>query len=186
MRIGTKSVLFGAHQFILHPITLFIAWWRLYGFPADPRLWVAFIVHDIGYFGKPNMDGEEGEQHPIFGAKIMGKLFGPKWEEFTLLHSRFFAKKLKKRYSKLCVADKYAIVITPSWLYLPFVWLTGELHEYMGTNVEKEGYKYAEMGLDHSTPWAWHKSVKQYLQAWIDEHKDVDRDDTWTGGDIAN
>jgi len=73
--IGTRSLLFGVHQFALHPIFLFIAWWRLYGFPFDPRLWVCFVVHDIGYFGKRNMDGEEGEQHPLVGARIAGFLF---------------------------------------------------------------------------------------------------------------
>lgn len=71
MEIGTKSILFGAHQFILHPIFVFIAWWKLYGFPWDLRLWVAFIVHDWGYWGKLNMDGKEGEKYVELGAKIM-------------------------------------------------------------------------------------------------------------------
>jgi len=75
MKVGTKSVLFGAHAWWLHPWFVALAWWRLYGFPWDPRLWVAFFVHDLGYWGKPNMDGEEGEQHPAFGAWIMAWLF---------------------------------------------------------------------------------------------------------------
>lgn len=75
MKIGTKSVLYGAHCFFIHPVFVFIAWWKLYGFPWDPRLWVAFFVHDLGYWGKPNMDGEEGETHPELGAIIMHKLF---------------------------------------------------------------------------------------------------------------
>lgn len=29
MKIGTKSLLFGAHQFAIHPLFLFIAWWEL-------------------------------------------------------------------------------------------------------------------------------------------------------------
>ncbi|MDQ6662779.1 MAG: hypothetical protein M3Z23_00090, partial [Acidobacteriota bacterium] len=44
MKIGTRSVLFGAHQFLLHPVFLAIAWRRLYGFPWDPRLWAAFFL----------------------------------------------------------------------------------------------------------------------------------------------
>ena len=71
MRVGTKSVLFGAHQFLIHPWFVAAAWWRLYGFPWDPRLWVAFFVHDLGYLGKPNMDGPEGERHVEFGARVM-------------------------------------------------------------------------------------------------------------------
>lgn len=75
MRIGTKSVLFGAHCFFLHPWFVALGWWKLYGFPWDPRLWVAFLLHDIGYLGKPNMDGPEGERHPWTGAEICSWLF---------------------------------------------------------------------------------------------------------------
>lgn len=88
MKIGTRSVLFGAHAFWLHPFVLAYAWWKLYGWrpvPAldggkyslrDPWLWVAFFVHDLGYVGKPNMDGEEGEAHPWFGARVLYWLQG--------------------------------------------------------------------------------------------------------------
>ncbi len=75
MNVGTKSLLFGVHQFALHPILVAMAWWKLYGFPWDPRLWVAFVVHDWGYWGKPNMDGPEGDTHPELGASIMAFLF---------------------------------------------------------------------------------------------------------------
>ena len=70
MRIGTKSLLFGAHQFVLHPFFLAIAWRKLYGsFPTDPRIWLAFVVHDWGYWGCPNMDGDEGKLHPWRAAR---------------------------------------------------------------------------------------------------------------------
>ena len=75
MTVGTKSVLFGAHCFFIHPWVVAIAWWKIYGFPWDPRLWIAFLVHDLGYLGKPNMDGIEVESHPELGARIMGWLF---------------------------------------------------------------------------------------------------------------
>lgn len=161
MNIGTKSVLFGAHCFLIHPWFVALAWWKLYGFPFDPRLWVAFFVHDLGYVGKPNMDGLEGERHPLLGARIMsmfdkgypkqrwvanvGILSDPDepvwekdgldygtWGEFTLLHSRYLAKSLGKQPSRLCAADKLAIALTPAWIYLPMVNATGEIYEYMG------------------------------------------------------
>ena len=179
MTIGTRSILFGAHAFYLHPWFLALAWTRLYGFPWDPRLWFAFFLHDIGYWGKPNMDGPEGEAHPIAGALIMTKLFGDEWGEFTLLHSRWFATRMNKRYSKLCVADKYAICLTPAWLYLPMVLATGELGEYMGLKREK---KYVDLGFDHSTPRAWFDSVKAYLAEWVRVHQNVDHDDLWMNG----
>src|SRR5690348_11894818 len=46
--IGTKSVICGAHCFFLHPWFVALAWWKLYGFPWDPRLWFAFWLHDLG------------------------------------------------------------------------------------------------------------------------------------------
>ncbi len=90
MKIGTRSLLFGYHQFLIHPLFVALSWWRLYGFPWDVRLWVAFIVHDWGYWGKPNMDGQEGELHPWTGAKIMGFLFDARdqWGHKQPLRSR--------------------------------------------------------------------------------------------------
>src|SRR5215469_12004558 len=104
MRIGTKSILFGFHQCIFHPITVAIGWTHLYGFPFDPRLWLAFFVHDLGYIGKKMMDDEIGETHPELGAKIMS-IFGPEWSDLVLLHSRFYSERLGKPYSRLCYAD---------------------------------------------------------------------------------
>jgi hypothetical protein len=71
MTIGTKSILYGAHCFLIHPFIVARAWWRLYGFPWHPLLWLSFFVHDLGYIGKPNMDGPEGKRHPFLGADIM-------------------------------------------------------------------------------------------------------------------
>ena len=31
MKVGTRSLLFGSHQFMLHPLFVAIAWRRLYG-----------------------------------------------------------------------------------------------------------------------------------------------------------
>lgn len=139
MRIGTKSLLFGAHQFLIHPLFVALAWFKLFGVPRRPELWVAFFVHDLGYWGKPNMDGEEGESHPLLGARIMTWLFGAEWGEFTMLHSRYWAQRLGKKPSDLCYADKLATCLTPWWLYVPFVRLTGEVREY------KSAHKHYDM-----------------------------------------
>ncbi len=74
MKIGTKSVLFGAHLWWLHPLFVAVAWTKLYGFPLDWRLWLCFYVHDLGYWGKVNMDGDEGETHVELGARIVHQL----------------------------------------------------------------------------------------------------------------
>lgn len=131
MKVGTKSVLFGVHAFWIHPIVVAIAWCRLFGFPRDPRIWFAFFVHDLGYWGCADMDGTEGERHPELGAAIMRWLFGDEWGDFCLLHSRTYAKLAGRDPSKLAAADKLAWDVEPWWLYLPRAWATGELREYM-------------------------------------------------------
>ncbi len=188
MKVGTRSVLFGAHAFWLHPWFVALAWWRLYGFPWDPRLWVAFFVHDLGYWGKPNMDGPEGEEHPLWGAAVMLVLFGERWSRFVYYHSRFLAKRDGEPFSRLCVADKLAVALEPAWLYLPRVILSGEIREYMalaGARNPDSKYagepptKYESMGLDLSTRRAWFRNMTEYLRSWVEEHRDG-RQDTWT------
>ncbi len=225
MKVGTKSVLFGAHQFLIHPIVLAIAWWQLYGFPWDPRLWVAFVVHDLGYLGKPNMDGPEGETHVELGASIMHFLFDWQWEvydfrtddidevsmalkrgyrpakrstgrqdlrdymrrrtrywrNFCLYHSRFYAKKHNAPVSELCLADKLAIVVMPTWLWVTLCKLTGELDEYLlkaQQNREQES-KYVSMNIYDPDPYRFFENVKTYLRKWVAEHRDG-RPDSWT------
>lgn len=178
MKVGTKSMLFGAHCFFIHPIFVFVAWWKLYGFPFDPRLWIAFIVHDLGYWGKPNMDGEEGEKHVEFGAKIMGFLFGKQWADFARYHSRYYAKRDNVKPSKLCIADKYAICLEPTWFYLFRVNLSGEIKEYM--QLSRVGSsKYSVMQITSTNKRAWFMDLQLYMWRWVNEHKDG-KEDTWT------
>jgi hypothetical protein len=173
MKIGTKSILFGAHCFFIHPWFVALAYWRLYGFPADVRLWVAFFVHDLGYWGKPNMDGPEGEEHVRFGSWLMTKLFGDEWGYFCLLHSRFYAKKHDLDYSELCVADKLALAMTPRWLYLIQTNLTGEISEYMAG-------KGGRTPAGNRGQYQWITDVRDYCGAWAWEHRDL-KQDHWTG-----
>lgn len=168
MSIGTKSLLYGYHCFFIHPIALAVAWIKLYGCPNDWRIWLAFIVHDWGYWGKPNMDGPEGETHPYFGARLMCLLFDPppghpehlKYYNFMLHHSRFLAKKAGAQPSKLCYADKLAIIIQPTWLQVLLMSLTGEIHEYrkgQAGRTEGEGL----------TRRQWVNKMKEHLRGWL-------------------
>lgn len=192
MNIGTRSVLYGAHCFFLHPWFVAVSWWRLYGFRRvrcassgvttcifDPLLWLCFLVHDLGYVGKPNMDGEEGELHPHFGASLVGRvasLLGPisgeRWRVFCLYHSRFLARRDGINPSLFCWADKYAIHLTPSWLYLPMTRATGELEEYMNGNPR-------EVKGRGRSPLEWHRECRAYCKALALEHRDG-RVDRWT------
>jgi len=177
MKVGTKSVLYGAHCFFLHPFFVAAAWTKLYGFPFDPCLWVAFFVHDLGYWGKPNMDGPEGETHVERGSKIMG-IFGREWAEFSMYHSRYYAKRNGAQPSKLCFADKLSFALTPRWLYLPMVNATGEIHEYlkMAKKPNQKNWKPVEGQK------IWHAQLCEYMIKWVDEHKGGSID-TWTNSD---
>jgi len=175
MKVGTKSVLFGAHCFVLHPWFVAIAWIKLYGFPFDPRIWIAFFVHDLGYWGKPNMDGPEGETHVELGAKIMG-VFGKEWSDFSMYHSRYYAKKNSAQPSKLCFADKLSFSLTPAWLYLPLTAATGEINEYLKNAQKSNDRGWNPTGLDKKV---WHKQLSEYMEKWVYTHLDG-KEDSWT------
>jgi hypothetical protein len=129
MKTGMKSLLFGVHQFAWHPITVWLAWYKLYGRPTWKET-ICIIIHDWGYWFCPNMDGPEGERHPEFGAAIAGKLFGTDYYYLVLLHSRHYAKIDGREPSKLCWADKLSILYDPKWFYLPRAIASGEIKEY--------------------------------------------------------
>lgn len=129
MRVGTKSLLVGVHQVLWHPITVYLAWRKLYGRPTL-RETFCILVHDLGYLGCADMDGESGIDHPRLGSKIAGKLFGDQYRELVLLHSRHLARKLDAIPSKLCWADKASILFEPEWFYLLRARASGELAEY--------------------------------------------------------
>ena len=135
MNTGTKSLLFGVHQIFIHPVVVLIAWTKLYGWPNWKEL-VCIIIHDWGYWGKKNMDDEEGESHPEWAAKAAhGLLDFPRLYTFTyfnlcLYHSRHYARNYGVEPSKLCWADKLSILYEPWWFYLPRAWMSGELTEY--------------------------------------------------------
>lgn len=133
MKIGTKSLLFGIHQVFWHPIMVYKAWVYLYGRPSFKET-ICIIIHDWGYWGKPNLDCPEGILHPEVGAKIAEKLFGPYYWELCICHSRGYIKEIYNnniyiRPSKLCWADKLSFCFEPRWFYLLRARLSGEMNE---------------------------------------------------------
>lgn len=155
MEVGTKSVLFGVHQFILHPVLVTWAWWILYHEWPKPHQWAAIITHDLGYWGCPNMDGLEGENHPTHVAfwwfKHFGR-FGDKVAKEVLGHSRFHAAQSGVPLSKLFRPDKLSTALYPRWLYLLLASLSGELEEYMGLC---DGGKYSDLSVSPKTKLQW-------------------------------
>lgn len=156
--VGRRSLLWGVHQFLWHPITVARAWIALYGRWPTWREAVCIVIHDWGYWFTSNMDGEEGERHPEFGARIAGRLFGRKYHDLVLYHSRHYVKRENERRTRwaelknaclaaigktsirmepamvkpspLCWADKLSICYDPPWFYLLRARLSGEIKEY--------------------------------------------------------
>lgn len=165
MKIGTKSVLFGVHQFIIHPTIIFFAWYIIYHKRPNLSEFCAIITHDLGYWGSPNMDGVEGELHPIYMANWWRKHFGKFGEKVAveiLGHSRFYSAKNKLPLSRLFKADKLSVALYPKWLYLLLANLSGEIKEYMIIASKKEG-KYLDLLVGNTTQMEWLIGVQAHM-----------------------
>ena len=186
-------------------------------------------MHDLGYWGKPNMDGTEGETHPEFGAKVMHFLFDgwemkrftslymedwqydnfikagwkckskkvsphpiwkyeflsfrmrvrkTTWHDFSLYHSRYYAKSKNAQPSKLCFADKLAFSYINRFICIIMNSATGEIVEYM---------RHSSVCKDKPTSWKptlieklmWYDRVYAHNNSWVTEHRDG-KIDTWT------
>lgn len=181
MTVGTKSILFGAHAFWLHPFFVAAAWWKLYGFSSDIRLLAACVLHDIGYWGSSSMDGIDGKKHPEVGARWMEKLFGKEWGDFCLFHSRSYARQHRKPVSKLCYADKMATALTPWWIYLPLVNLTGEIDEYMANGKQARFNSripaQTRILLASDDQRQWYEGLQRHMREWVEEHMSPSQED---------
>ncbi len=143
MKIGTKSLLFGLHQFAIHPTFVTLGWIKLYHQLPTPKEQICIIIHDWGYWGKPNIDGIEGEEHPEWAAKwaerhldtyneYIGK-HSSYYSYLCLFHSSSYAKYCGHVVSSLYGPDKYGCALMPVWLMTLLGWLSGETNEIRHT-----------------------------------------------------
>ena len=130
MTLGTKSLLFGVHQFILHPLLVTIAWIKLYKSFPNWRELICIFIHDWGYWGVDDVKGEKGDKHPEYGAQIAYWMFGPEWYYFILGHSSFYMARSGVERSKLFGPDKYWHCMVPLWFYKMLSVPTGEFKYY--------------------------------------------------------
>lgn len=137
MNVGTKSSLYGVHAFWWHPITVALAWKKIYGTWPRWAEWVAIALHD-NYFGCENIDGPEGKLHPARNGKI-ARIFGGKYaEELVRFHSRDFSRSADRNPSALCAPDKYSVLIEPKWFYMLRAKASGEIKEFIQNAVDAE------------------------------------------------
>ena len=165
--IGTRSLLWGAHAFWVHPIVVALAWRKLYG--RFPNRWecLAIFCHDLGYWGCDSMDGDDGKFHPYVGAFIAADIADAIGasdteeayvESLVLGHSRSFCAESGEKISKLCDPDKYSILYEPAWFYWIRTILSGEIHEYRRNEEEKQGRCI-------SSTWAWLCGYRRSVKA---------------------
>lgn len=160
LSVGTKSLLFGVHAFWWHPLTVWWAWHKLYGEWPDLRTCVCIFFHDVGYLGCKNMDGPEGQNHTELGARIVGRLFGPKYYDLVRWHSRHLSKLHGMNESKLCWPDKTSMLFDPYWFYVTRARLSGEIHEYRANAETRDGPDWCPMGASDRD---WHLGLKTRL-----------------------
>jgi len=174
MKTGTKTLLLGGHQFILHPFFVTLAWNKLFKKWPDLQELVCIIIHDWGYWGCEKVESKEGEDHPKFGAEWAGILFDKRYRELVAGHSRHYAKKNDYKLSDLYPADKLSTCLWPGKLFLRLASLTGELGEYIDT--QKTGrYGFGQYGFDK--PDAWLLQVTKQLRWQVDAYMDGRQDE---------
>jgi hypothetical protein len=105
-----------------------------------------------------------------------------KWFEFTLYHSRYYAKKHGVTPSKLCAADKLAYTLTPWWIFIPMTRLTGELSGYMELSKDRAAAGepvFTPARNSHDPQKRWYFQIQEYSERWAMAFKDGGPD-TWT------
>lgn len=112
MKQGTVSILVGVHSPV-HSLLVALAWHRLYR--TWPRPWelMCIVLHDVGHVSLDYLDDPAQKvRHWRLGARIAGRLFGPKGYDLVAGHC---ADSGAER-SKLYKPDKYSRSLEPSWL----------------------------------------------------------------------
>lgn len=157
------SLLTGAHQFLIHPCIVAYCYIKLYGFPWNPLIWLCFLIHDWGYLGKSDMDGDSGKWHPLFAYHLLNQFGLTKTAKYCLFHSRTMIKLLADNncmISRLGVADKLAIIHTPLWMYR-----LNEICEYIDNEkLDYDGF-YPKQH--------WKKIVDDKCMKFVNEWKDL-------------
>lgn len=137
------------------------------------------MIHDWGYWGLSDMDGEEGERHPIWAAELAWQYLDRPYQKYSKkemktknfwyytdlcrYHSRFYAKKHDCEPSKLCWADKKGSALMPTWLWVFLGSLTGEIAEYMNCK------KYEIYGQSKVSLYQWFEDYKVIIKKLLKE-----------------
>ncbi len=156
MRIGSKTLLWGTHQFVLHPAVMLIAFLKIHRrFPSMAEF-LAIWVHDWGYWGLSGLDIDGGENHPYVGARIMERFYGIQGRNLVLGHSATTCRKEGIEKSTLYLPDKYYFILLPPRVHWLLAILSGEHEEYklgLSENNRHIGFN----------PWLFRDNLKKRL-----------------------
>jgi hypothetical protein len=128
---------------------------------------VCILIHDWGYWGKPNIDGIEGERHPAWAAawaykhfdySRKGIHFSFKYRDLCAGHSVSFARKYYYPISRLCLPDKVGVALMPIPLMVLLGKLTGETREYRSCP------KYAHTDYEKITDGEYYQALRDYYR----------------------
>jgi len=72
---GTKSYLFGCHQFLLHPLFVAVAWKKYHGKMPRWKELICILIHDIGVIGRQYLEPGKKDGHWYRGARLAVILF---------------------------------------------------------------------------------------------------------------
>ncbi len=157
MRRGLKSLLWGAHNFFLHPLTVYLSWVWLYHSLPTWREAICILIHDWGYWECETMDGKDGAAHPNWAANLVGHWNWREEHSLILLHSRHLAKDLNMDPSRLYYADKLSFALIPACIYVPMARMSGELQEYriVCDRAKQVPIWYSD--------WQWHSIIRENM-----------------------
>jgi hypothetical protein len=177
MKVGTKSILLGCHQFIIHPIFVYAAWIKLYKHLPNWQESICIFIHDWGYWQKPNMDGQEGEDHPRWASdwayyhldhQHRDLYYYGRYSDLCMFHSRFQARRFAMNVSKLCLPDKIGVSFMPAWLWVNLAKFSGEIKEYMAQDKYEinQGVIPEPSGKDFRSPYDFFRAYKKKAKEW--------------------
>ena len=161
MKLGTKTLLFGTHQFVIHPALMIVAFLKIHKRRPSMSEFLAIVVHDWGYWGCDGIDTGGGENHPYAGARIMERLYGAHGRHLVLGHSTNTCNKNGVGKSSLYLPDKYYFVLLPVFMHWLLARLSGECAEYEKTKAMGIGFN----------PTAFREKLKQKVLAEIEVNK---------------
>lgn len=126
IKSGIGCLIFGYHNFIFHPLTLYLSYIDRYKKLPSFEWVLCFIFHDVGYAFIDMKNIRDGkENHPIYGAYIIKTLIGDYWADICIRHSREFCN--NENVSDLAYIDKDSTRFHPIEFAIIQCFISGEL-----------------------------------------------------------